>query len=103
MEKRKHGEFLILMALSDGPKHGYEVAKYIEEKSNGFFKMPFGSLYPILHKLEKNDFVTVEIENEDSARPRKVYKLTKLGKQQANQETTDFQLFYKATTKLVPS
>ena len=102
-KKRKHGEFLVLMALSDGPKHGYEVAKYIEDKSNGFFRMAFGSLYPILHNLEKNNFVTVEIENEDSARPRKVYKLTKLGKQQATQETSDFMLFYKATTKLVPS
>ncbi len=91
------------MALSDGPKHGYEVAKYIEDKSHGFFKMAFGSLYPILHKLEKNNLVTVEIENEDSARPRKVYRLTKLGKQQATQETADFVLFYKATTKLVPS
>lgn len=91
------------MALVDGPKHGYEISKYIEERSNGFFKMPFGTLYPILHNLEKQSYVTVDVEGEDTARPRKVYKLTKVGKQQATQDTADFQLFCKATTKLVPT
>jgi PadR family transcriptional regulator, regulatory protein PadR len=89
------------MALVNGPKHGYEISKHIEEKSNGFFKMPFGTLYPILHNLEKLKYVTVLIEEADSLRPKKVYSLTKLGKTQATADIEQFQLFYKATNKLV--
>lgn len=101
--KRKHAEFLTLMALMDGPKHGYEVSKYIEEKSNGFFRLPFGTLYPILHRLEKEGLVDVNLEDKDSARPKKVYKLTKSGKEQAHYEVSDFHVFIKATNKLVPT
>lgn len=101
-KKRKHAEFLILMALTDGPKHGYEVSKFIESKSKGFFKMPFGTVYPILHKLEKLSYVTVETKDAASARPKKVYKLTRAGKQQASNDVESFQMFYKATSRLVP-
>lgn len=101
-KKRKHAEFLILMALTDGPKHGYEVSKFIESRSKGVFKMPFGTVYPILHKLEKLNYVTVETKVAESARPKKVYKLTKAGRQQASADVADFQLFYKATSRLVP-
>jgi PadR family transcriptional regulator PadR len=101
--KRKHAEFLILMALLDGPKHGYSISKYIEDKSNGFFRMPFGTLYPILHRLEKDAIVTVEVADQDSGRPQKIYKLTKTGKQQANTEIEGFELFSKATNRLVPT
>ena len=96
----KQGPFLVLMALLNGPKHGYEIAKHIEEKSNGLFKMPFGTLYPILHRLEKQAYVTVEDER-SSARPKKIYKLTKEGKSQANNEIGEFQLFVKTLNKMV--
>ena len=101
-KKRKHAEFLTLMALLDSPKHGYDVSKFIEEKSNGFFRMPFGTLYPILHRLEKEGLVTVELEDKNSLRPKKIYKLTKSGKQMAHNEVSEFQLFYKAANRMVP-
>ena len=94
--------FLILMSLLDGPKHGYDVAKYIEQRSNGFFRMPFGTLYPLLHRLEKSGFVTVDLEDSESARPKKVYKLTKSGKRHAQEEAAGFQLLSKAIEKMVP-
>ncbi len=100
--KRKHAEFLILLALLDGPKHGYEVSKFIEERSNGFFRLPFGTLYPILHRLEKEGFLSIELEDKNSIRPKTVYKLTKSGKNQAHSEVSDFHFFIKATNKLVP-
>ena len=102
-KKRKHKEFLILMALMDGPKHGYEVSKHIEEKSNGFFKMPFSTLYPILHSLEKSGFVSMSLKNKESLKPKKVYRLTKKGEKQAHQEVEEFDLFFLATKNLVPS
>lgn len=99
--RRKQATFLTLMALLDGPKHGYDVAKFIEERSNGFFRMPFGTLYPILHSLEKEGLVTVELNEETLGRPKKIYKLTKTGKQQAQDEVSEFHLFSKAVHKMV--
>lgn len=89
------------MALLDGPKHGYEVAKFIEGRSNGFFRMPFGTLYPILHRLEKDGLVSCEVEGSE-AKPKKVYKLTRTGKTTAGEEATDFQHLTRAIARMVP-
>jgi PadR family transcriptional regulator, regulatory protein PadR len=97
---RKQSAFLALMALVDGPKHGYEISKYIEAKSNGFFRMPFGTLYPILHRLEKEGFLAGNNDSDD--RGKKTYKLTASGKKQAQSEVDEFQLFSRAMNRLVP-
>lgn len=91
----------MLMALVDGPKHGYEVAKFIEIKSNGFFRMPFGTLYPVLHRLEKENLIQGELSSGDSEREKKTYKLTAAGRKQAQAEASEFQLFAKAINRLV--
>ena len=101
--RRKQATFLTLMALLDSPKHGYEVAKFIEERSNGFFRMPFGTLYPILHGLEKLGLVTVEVKEEKTGRPKKIYKLTRAGKLQAQGEVEEFQHFSRAIHRMVPA
>lgn len=76
-EKRNRSSFLVLLALSKGPMHGYEISKFIEIKSNGFFRVPFGSLYPVLHKLESEKMISAEWNG--SVKPKKVYALTKSG------------------------
>ncbi len=99
--RKRQADFLVLMALLDGPKHGYDVSKFIEERSNGFFRMPFGTLYPILHRLEKDGLVSVEIEGSE-AKPKKVYKLTRSGKSSAADEASEFQMLTRAIAKMVP-
>ena len=47
-------EALILAILSKEKKHGYQIALELEERSEGLFKFNHGTLYPILHKLEKD-------------------------------------------------
>lgn len=97
---RNQGSFLVLMALMDGPKHGYEIAKFIEARSNGFFRMPFGTLYPILHRLEKDGMLLSEsADNED--RGKKTYKLTAAGRKHAQGEVSEFQMYAKAMNRLV--
>jgi PadR family transcriptional regulator PadR len=99
---RKQGVFLILLALLDGPKHGYEIAKYIETRSNGFFRMPFGTLYPILHRLESEAMLSSESDGMDGDRGKKTYKLTGSGKKYAQGEVSEFQLFSKTINRMVP-
>lgn len=102
MYAKTQGTFLVLMALLEGAKHGYEVSKYIEERSRGFFRMPFGTLYPILHRLEKNGMIKAKLESSSGAKTKKVYRLTGAGKALANNEARDFRLLAKTINKMVP-
>ena len=70
---------LALLALSSGPKHGYEISSWIEARSGGFYSLSFGALYPLLHRLEKDGLIAGAWEAAGDARKRKVYALTPAG------------------------
>lgn len=73
-------EALILSALLKGPRHGYQIAIELETRSAGMFPFNHGTLYPILHKLEKMGFIRGTWKQEEGVRKRKYYTLTKSGK-----------------------
>ncbi len=50
---RDLNELLVLSALREGPKHGYQIGQDTEANSNGLFRFSHGTLYPILHRLEE--------------------------------------------------
>lgn len=91
--------FLVLLALSHSKMHGYEISKFIDAKTNGFFRLPFGSLYPVLHKLEKEKLIGAEWD--DSAKPRKVYSLTARGRKSVEEEVEGFRSYSKAVGRLI--
>ena len=77
----KHfNEALILSSLKSGPKHGYQLALDIEEGSGGRFGFKHGTLYPILHKLEKEGLIEGAWSDEGQRGKRKRYQLTRDGK-----------------------
>lgn len=77
----KHfNEALILSSLRSGPKHGYQLALDIEERSGGRFGFKHGTLYPILHKLEKDGLIEGAWSDEGQRGKRKRYQLTRTGK-----------------------
>jgi PadR family transcriptional regulator PadR len=71
-------ELLILSALRDGAKHGYQIAIDVEEESNGLFRFRHGTLYPILHRLEEDGLIEGSWSKGEGRR-RKVYALTRAG------------------------
>jgi PadR family transcriptional regulator PadR len=77
----KHfNEALILSALLRGAKHGYQLALDIEERGAGRFGFKHGTLYPILHKLEKDGLIEGTWSDEGQRGKRKRYQLTRDGK-----------------------
>jgi len=77
----KHfNEALILSSLLDGAKHGYQLALDIEEGSNGRLGFKHGTLYPILHKLEKEGLIEGAWSDEGQRGRRKAYGLTHEGR-----------------------
>lgn len=88
---RARGPFLVLLSLKDGPKHGYEIASHIKDKGEGFFSISFGSLYPVLHKLEKDSLIKGAWEEIGDAKNKKVYALTSKGRKTLENEVTQYQ------------
>lgn len=71
---------LVLAVIESGDKYGYEIIKELEVKSYGTFALKEGTLYPILHSLEKDELVKSFSYKMESNRVRKYYKITKKGK-----------------------
>ena len=73
-------EALILATLANGPRHGYQLALEIEDRSGGYFRFNHGTLYPILHKLEARGLIDGAWQDPSSKRKRRQYSLTAAGR-----------------------
>ena len=80
-EFKKGGVQLCIIALlSKGKKYGFQIIKELRERSDGYFDLKEGTLYPALHRLEKRGYLKSEWVTEGDRPPRKYYVLTKSGK-----------------------
>lgn len=75
---------VVLSALTDGPAHGYEIIRRLEERSGGLWRPSAGSVYPMLQQLEDEELVSSEAESEGGKR---VYALTDAGREEAARAT----------------
>ena len=72
-------DMLILEVISGGPTYGYEIAQTVLGRSQGYFEITEGSLYPALHRLERQRLLEASWKEADG-RERKYYKLTPAGR-----------------------
>ena len=72
-------DMLILEVIATGPTYGYEIAQTVLDRSRGYFDITEGSLYPALHRLERQKYLT-SFWQEADGRERKYYKLTPAGR-----------------------
>lgn len=91
---RSCNEVLILSALSSGPHHGYQLALELEQKSAAAFRFKHGTLYPILHKLEKEGLISGDWLEEASKRKRKSYRLTDAGRRRLQEQRDAWRDFF---------
>ncbi len=77
-------EVLVLKQLAACPQYGYLLLQELRNKSNGYFDLKEGTLYPILYRLEDEKWVeTYWVEAEGRGLPKKYYRITDAGRQQA--------------------
>jgi transcriptional regulator len=79
-------DLLILKTLTREPLHGWGIAKKIQALSNDELSVGQGSLYPALHRLEQQGWITADWKDTDLGRNAKFYALTREGKQQLERE-----------------
>lgn len=82
---RDINEALVLAVLRNGPAHGYQIALDVERRTAGMFAFQHGTLYPILHRLEKRRVLS-GTWSEGDGRRRKEYRLTEFGRTHLSQE-----------------
>ena len=79
-------DMLILQTLQWGPQHGYAISQTIRSQSSEALKVETGSLYPALHRLETQGWITAQWKDSDLGRSAKFYSLTRDGRQQLERE-----------------
>lgn len=84
---------LVLSLLKDGDKYGYEMIEELAKRSDDTFQLKEGTLYPLLHTLEKEKFVTSYTKQTPSGRERKYYRLTGDGLAQLEYKEKEWKLF----------
>jgi PadR family transcriptional regulator len=80
--KRGSAELAVLSVLGEGPLHGYEMARRIEQQTRGALRFTLASLYPLLYRMEKRGWVRGAWETSDAGRRRRRYSLTPQGKKE---------------------
>lgn len=83
-------DLLILKALEEGPRHGYGVAEWIGDVTDGTLLMEEGTLYPALHRLERKRLIEAEWGVSENNRRAKFYRLTAAGRRRLDAEARDW-------------
>lgn len=92
---------LILAVLAEAPRHGYAIARAIEQRSQQALAVGEGSLYPLLHALERDGLITSAWVTPESGPARKVYRLTAAGHTALAQRMDAWQQFSTAINRVL--
>lgn len=98
--KRGSAELAILAVLSDGPLHGYEIARRIERRTAGVLRFDVASLYPMLYRFEKRRWVRASWAAAPNGRKRRYYRLTPAGRKQLAPLRARWRMFFQALDRL---
>jgi PadR family transcriptional regulator PadR len=95
---------LILRTLAGGRRHGYGIARAIEDATDGVVQVEDGSLYPALYRMERKGWIEADWGTSELGRKAKVYRLTPRGRRQLSLETEEWARFAAAISRvLLPS
>jgi transcriptional regulator len=97
--KKGTAELLVLAQLEGEPRHGYDIAVRIEERSNGTVTFNVASLYPILYRLESQGFISGKWVERAGERRRRFYKLTAAGRKKLVQQRQAWTVFMSAVQR----
>jgi transcriptional regulator len=98
--KRGSTEMLILALVEDRQRHGYEIAKLIEKRSDGVLQFHVASLYPLLYRMEKRGLIKGTWIEKAGQRRRRFYRLMPEGKKVLNEHRQTWSDFFTALDRV---
>jgi PadR family transcriptional regulator, regulatory protein PadR len=94
-------DLLILKIVALEPAHGWAIARRIRQMSGEVLQVGQGALYPALHKLEQNGWISAEWAVSENNRRAKYYSVTKAGRKALDRESTDWERLSAAISTIV--
>ena len=94
-------DMLVLQVLCQGQRHGYEVARLINEYSRGRFRIIDGALYAALHRLEARGWVSAEWGHTTTSKRAKFYALTTAGRRAFRKEATNWSRYVAGVSQVM--
>jgi transcriptional regulator len=94
-------DLLILKTLTWGPRHGYAIARWLEDTTDDALRIEEGSLYPALYRMEKRGWIEAEWGTSEIGKRIKLYSLTRDGRAQLKTESADWKHFTAAVAKVM--
>jgi PadR family transcriptional regulator, regulatory protein PadR len=92
---------LLLQLLEERDMYGYELVKELEKRSGNEFSVKEGTLYPALHKLEKQEYIECYWKEQEKGPARKYYRITEAGKEMLLEKTNEWNNFVSVMNKLM--
>ena len=90
---------LILTVLAKSPNYGYEIVRKINEQADKLFLSQEGTIYPLLHKMEKDKLVRSQWQDTENGRRRKYYYITAKGREELESVTKQWNDFHNLIIK----
>lgn len=94
-------DLLLLKILALEPLHGWAISQRLGQVSGDVLRVSEGSLYPALHKLEQEGWISAEWKVTENSRRAKFYSLTRLGRQQLEKETANWERLSGAISHVI--
>ena len=94
--KKGSTEILILALLENRDRHGYEISKLIEQRSDGLLQFHVASLYPMLYRLQDRQWIQGRWVEKPGQRRRRYYRLTARGRRALASQRSDWLEFFAA-------
>jgi PadR family transcriptional regulator PadR len=98
--RKGSAEVLILGVLEEQSRHGYEVARIIEARSEGAIAFHSATLYPTLYRLEKRGLIKGRWVEKPGQRRRRYYRITRAGRTVLGEQRTSWHRFVEALTRV---
>jgi PadR family transcriptional regulator PadR len=94
-------DMLILRTLQWGPQHGHGIGQALRARSENALQIEHGSLYPALHRLEREGWLASEWRQSEANRRAKYYRLTAAGKRQLSREQSNWEEVVKTISRVM--
>ena len=94
-------DMIILQTLRWGPRHGYGIAQMIRATSREALRVETGSLYPALHRLEKQGWISADWDVSENGQRVRVYRLTAAGRKQLQSERSRWEQLATAIARIM--
>ncbi|MUK89373.1 PadR family transcriptional regulator [Ornithinibacillus sp. L9] len=92
---------LVLQLLNERDMYGYELVKEMDKRSEHHLQMKEGTLYPALHKLEKQEYIECYWKNQEKGPARKYYRITAQGQEILEEKTSEWHRYVQVMNNLI--